>query len=549
MAVRVSKFFNGKKMAFIIRADDYQLALDDSLDNDGGSVFTIDFDQIDNYYKTYIGLVNKSTLRAHSGTSSLFIQKNRYDEDVRIAVEISSKANFAELYAYIESIRGSIIALGLNMAHPTNSDKTNTLYIAVDEGGSVHFKCYDGKRGKTHSVVEDILRIKLRQWNRFRIEWDDKHNTATVYINDTQAYSGTPTCSIKMQDGLYKCGNCNGIVNRPFISTGTYSETISVKMYIDDITTSIRLFPHEKFFGTYNSTLEHYRMRGSLGVITRGYQTNKLDPFNKRSINYLLHLVNVYGFEVATHTRWHHDTPRARNDVEGSIDDIEGALQEIDYEVLTYIFPYGHYDNNDKIYMANKNIPIGETTNPGYNDYPEDWTSFGVTDRLTKYSKFDEIINNLKKVMAKNGVYILLVHPLSYEWNTPEQLKRALSQVLEYVSQRSDIWVTTFGELWSYKIIGDKLKIYKIRENQYRIIIDYSEINSRIWRIPITVEIDGKGMDENVIVIKNGTPLERGDYNQIGGYGSYHEFYRIENGLLYISFIPSGDDTLTILSA
>jgi len=304
-----------------------------------------------------------------------------------------------------------------------------------------------------------------------------------------------------------------------------------------------------RFFRTFIDRINSYgKVKTSIAVITREPHSSTLDPFNENSVEWLRTLITQYGHEAASHTRWHNDIPRTEEDVLGAIDDIEGLYSDISYLVLTYIFPYGHYDDNDLNYMAQRSIPVGCTTTPGLTDIPNDWRLTGITDRITKDVDPSTIIANIDNVYSSGGVYILFTHPTTYEWDNAIQMDTAIAQVLDHVTSLDGVWYTTFGELWSYTMIRNNVQITQESSTRYRVIIDYTQINNgRIWKVPITIEIDVT--DLTVFgVNKNGNPLPQGDYENAGAYNSYREFYRLEGNKLYVTIVPTGDDTIEIVT-
>ena len=128
-------------------------------------------------------------------------------------------------------------------------------------------------------------------------------------------------------------------------------------------------------------------------------------------------------------------------------------------------------------------------------------------------------------------------------------MDNALKQVLDHVTSLSRVWYTTFAELWSYTMIRNNIQVTQESPTRYRVTIDYTQINNgKLWKVPITIEIDISGLAVEGVK-KNGSLLPQGDYENVGVYNSYREFYRIEGDKLYVTIVPTGDDTIEIVTA
>jgi hypothetical protein len=177
-------------------------------------------------------------------------------------------------------------------------------------------------------------------------------------------------------------------------------------------------------------------------------------------------------FEAGTHTRTHVRWPYQNLDDEigGSYADLmahltmpaqyrKGATQY----VYSFIVPYGETSAeieevvtrtgylNDRVVGFQTGRYAAWDTSAGRFRYDgttkEMGPPWGTTDAVVLNAAFDSRI-------AQNLIYHLLIHPYTInatdEWNKPY-----FSEHLSHISNRTDLWYTTFGHLYVYRLLGD----------------------------------------------------------------------------------------------
>ena len=182
--------------------------------------------------------------------------------------------------------------------------------------------------------------------------------------------------------------------------------------------------------------------------------------------------LNAGMFEAASHTRNHPRWP-----YDNLEDEIDGSRTDL---LNNLIFPR-QFRKGDTEYIYSFVVPFGETsaeietvvTHSGYlnsrvvghqSGLYADWNSntgrflwdgttkemgppWGSTDAAELNAAFDSR-------MAQHRIYHLLIHPYALEaagdWDQPY-----IPEHLAHISNRTDVWYTTFGHLYVYRLLGD----------------------------------------------------------------------------------------------
>jgi|GEM_PF-4261434 len=218
----------------------------------------------------------------------------------------------------------------------------------------------------------------------------------------------------------------------------------------------------------FNKAINFFRVRNlwlSCGVITDSI--SRVDPSTWQIIQNQLDS----GFiEVLSHSRTHvHPPYNYYSEIVGSKNDIINNLNlpslfrnnEREY-IYAYIEPYGDYDDSVDFVAGQANYLVNRgvfkdfydfsTWNENKHIYERADVSFeigpldgGITDLNLLNQTFDFILQNHK-------IYHPFIHPL---YINEYHLWNLLSQHLDYISNRKDVWYTAFGHLYLYHFLED----------------------------------------------------------------------------------------------
>jgi len=270
----------------------------------------------------------------------------------------------------------------------------------------------------------------------------------------------------------------------------------------------------------------HPEMRMVFGVIT----ADRSGLNNSEIWSLYSELVRAYGWEAATHTRYHLLPPRTIDDLEGSIEDIEGNISG--YRVLTYIPPYGKTDRAELELMRSLGIRIVMSDKPLQLNAPSHWYDMHITWKID--GKHSWTLRFLKPIIALNarigGVSVIYTHATSFDWRSPSQMVSALNQTISTI-ESENTWITVPSELYKYSTERSHLSVETLNETSFRIglkrPLDFQPI-------PVTLKFQVEGKVGAVYF--NGTLLPRLDSPGFVPRPGYWQ----KGDILYVSVVPSG---------
>ncbi|MEM0021805.1 MAG: hypothetical protein QW333_06395 [Fervidicoccaceae archaeon] len=295
--------------------------------------------------------------------------------------------------------------------------------------------------------------------------------------------------------------------------------------------------------GSKNITLHNYQMdlinylltshpeaRLVFGVITGDLSgENNSELWSLYSV-----LVKEYGWEAASHTRYHLLPPRSTNDILGSIRDIEGNITG--YKVLTYIPPYGKTDKKELGLLKEAGVKIIMSDKPFQFREPAEWSNLHITLKISPSIPWVEPLKILHSIENRiGGIMVIYTHATSFDWKNSRQLEDAFNTALSVVED-GRTWITVPSELYKYYVERNNVQVYLINGNQFKIelrkAIDFQPI-------PITFKFI---VDREVkaVYFNNSAMPELDSFGYIPKVG----YKQIGNTLL-VSVLPNG--TLEVL--
>jgi hypothetical protein len=196
--------------------------------------------------------------------------------------------------------------------------------------------------------------------------------------------------------------------------------------------------------------------------------------------------------EASAHSQTHPFIPYGGNlewEVSGCLSSIKTNLDlpplyksgEEEY-VYTWLCPYGQHDNHVDSLLGVENVLVNRLYEPpyfyGFADWDStyglfepllvsremgntDWESYATTNLDTLNGQFDD-------AYAVNGVYHLVMHPQTVDWNG-----NYAQQHLDYIGQRKDVWYASLGHLYLYRLmyLNQPEVISSIEVNQMAVTI------------------------------------------------------------------------------
>ena len=340
---------------------------------------------------------------------------------------------------------------------------------------------------------------------------------------------------------VYKSGVAAGSPEIEYLGMAEYwnGHRAALIIRIDDLVVSRDdwyLYPQCGIWSGYliDALIEH-DMKATLGLLTNRY--GWIYPVNVEDWAYIEKLVSEHGFEIASHTRYHLMPPRSREDVVGSFRDIEGNLTG--YVLLTYIIPYGLYDDLDDLYVREYGIPIMITIEAMYNSLKQptassNWRRMWVT---TWWNENNSDLRHLfDRIYKRGGVMMVATHPHTFDWNNAEEQLESLKAFTEYLENKS-VWYTTYGELWSYLYIASRVEVLRLNSTAFLVFMPQRLDGecARFWDFPITLTF-AKPRCGDFEIYKNGVRLEEiGAIKNAGGYAEWLEGYRDAGDVVYVS--------------
>ncbi|MGC8556557.1 MAG: hypothetical protein ACP5ML_00780 [Fervidicoccus sp.] len=242
-------------------------------------------------------------------------------------------------------------------------------------------------------------------------------------------------------------------------------------------------------------------------------------------------VVEEYGWEAASHTRYHQPPPRNITDILGSLKDIEGNISG--YTVHTYIPPYGKVTKNELSILRENGIKIVMSDKPYEITLPKNWYDVHISLKMSDRLPWIDILRlelSLAKY-TKNGCIIIYTHPTSFDWKDPEQMIKAFNEMLNIV-EKGNNWITTPYELYRYSEEQSSVSIKAINSTSFYVYFDRKLNFSSQDILPVTLvfQVSGKVTD----VTANGIQLQK--LNSFGYVPK--EGYLIRGNLLYINIVP-----------
>ncbi len=292
-----------------------------------------------------------------------------------------------------------------------------------------------------------------------------------------------------------------------------------------------------RFFQNYQEQLvahvtgEYPWLRVTLGVVTScaGHSCDS-------GWSTLRYLVDGYGWEAASHTRFHTRPPKSPVDYLGSIDDIESNITG--YRVLTYIEPLGKAEDYEIRNLANHGVRIVMDSSPGIPEpveLEENPVRLHFTVKASHNLPWRPLLDAaLREALASRGVIVFYTHATSYDWPDSLELLDAVDYAASMLQDRR-VWVTTPGELYSYTRIYEESRISYHVENGSLVIDINGSPPSDAWRMPLTIIIyTGEARVDSVEA--NGVELPR--LESSWPLSRPVEGYTVGDGYIAVSVVP-----------
>ncbi|MEB3851316.1 MAG: glycosyltransferase, partial [Desulfurococcales archaeon] len=251
-------------------------------------------------------------------------------------------------------------------------------------------------------------------------------------------------------------------------------------------------------------------------------------------------LASRYGWEVASHSRLHARPPRSAADYLGSIEDIEGNITG--YRVLTYIEPFGKAGRGEVHALEERGVRVFMTTVPEPPWKPragEAYWRVGFTVKASSSLPWKPALQAaLRAALVDGGVVVLYTHATSYDWRSPRDLLEAVDYTAGLLEgYQGLVWITTPGELYSYASEASRARVEaRIEGDRVVVNVDYDgqPPGGRVWRVPITIEVNGlaPSMVEEVLVDGRAAP------RLYGAISAPRPGYSWSGGRLLVSVYP-----------
>lgn len=200
----------------------------------------------------------------------------------------------------------------------------------------------------------------------------------------------------------------------------------------------------------------------TVGIVTQSYDGGS--PPNWSNIQ---QQINEGYVEVASHSRTHPPVPYSDYDSEigGSKNDIVGNLslslpykKGINEYVWTWIEPYGGSDSNVRQKLGQYKFLIARSSNQGVTSFAT-WDSInglynrvGVTIEVYSTSTVAELNKAFDDVYNKGGIYHFYFHPINHDWSG----ENVISQHLDHIGSKKDVWYVGFGALYAYHYVQER---------------------------------------------------------------------------------------------
>jgi len=338
------------------------------------------------------------------------------------------------------------------------------------------------------------------------------------------------------------------------------NKKVALIFRIDDLSLVYSNENNVRWFKDFIKLANSYGVKLVIATITRAPpRPYKLVNFNKKDITFVEN-ISKYN-EIASHTRWHLRAPRKIEDVVGSFVDIVYYVFKGKYKLFTYIYPFGSYDKLDILYEKIFGVPIGMVLkvkgvlpDPWYwtNSY---WRILPITRKFNYNDVHDVNISSLvsqdlNKALNEHGVIIYFTHPTKLNWpNNTTMVKFFTRLFVVLVRHKKVIWFTTPRELYSYIVLGKKLRVNKVKHTdsfiEYRLYYLSKPKDAIIVPLTLVFKIPAgcyvKSIIYNNTTLLNGTSLVY-DSSKI-----HCNVYYIKSRYLYINIMVSKPSYLKII--
>jgi peptidoglycan/xylan/chitin deacetylase (PgdA/CDA1 family) len=243
-------------------------------------------------------------------------------------------------------------------------------------------------------------------------------------------------------------------------------------------------------------------------------------------------LVKDYGWEAASHTRYHLPPPRSQADVLGSILDIEGNITG--YKVYTYIPPYGKIGKGELDNLREAGVKIVMLDKPMQFNIPNRWDNMRITikmDRTLPWKTSLKLMHSFENTVG--GVLIVYTHATSFDWKSGSQLLNAFDYAISVVND-GKTWITVPSELYKYEVERKAIIVTQLNETSFRV-----ELKKSMDFEPIPITLSFEVNRDVKAVYYDGSPLPKLNYF---GFVPTVGFQQQGNNLV-VSIYPGG--TLT----
>jgi hypothetical protein len=200
----------------------------------------------------------------------------------------------------------------------------------------------------------------------------------------------------------------------------------------------------------------------TVSIVTQSYEGGS--PPNWSGIQ---RQINEGYIEAASHSRTHPYVPYSNYDSEigGSKNDITGNLslpspykKGTNEYVWAWIEPYGHLDSIVRQKLGQYKYLIDRETSQGVTSFAT-WDSVnglynrvGVTKEVFSSTTLSELNSAFDNTYAISGIYHFYFHPYDFDWSG----ENVITQHLDYIKNKTDIWYVGFGALYAYHYVQER---------------------------------------------------------------------------------------------